>query len=131
MTPVDVSSLTQAAIGIATVAMPVVVAWASKEIISHFKIFSTAAAAQHVETGVQALADIALDALTAAAAQSKPMLVSDAVAGALNDVSAQLVKAAEAAGTTPKDLTARVTSATLAKLAAVGISPAPASTAGK
>jgi len=130
MTPTDISSLTQAAVGIATVAMPVVVALVSKVLISHFKLFSTAAAAQHVETGVQALADITLDALTAAAAQNKPMLVSDAVAGALNDVSAQLVKAAEVAGTTPKDLTARVTSATLARLAAVGMSP-PAPSSGK
>ena len=130
MTPTDISSLTQAAVGIATVAMPVIVALVSKVLISHFKMFSTAAAAQHVETGVQALADIALDALTAAAAQNKPMLVSDAVAGALNDVSSQLVKAAEAAGTTPKDLTARVTSATLARFAAVGMSP-PAPSSGK
>jgi len=123
MTPTDISSLTQAAVGIATVAMPVIVALVSKVLISHFKLFSTAASAQHVTNGVQALADIALDALTAAAAQKKPLLVSDAVAAALENVSSQLVKAAEAAGTTPKDLTARVTSATLTKLAAVGMSP--------
>ena|SRR5271157_298581 len=121
MVVADISTITQGLLGVTSVVMPILVALAAKEICSYLKISSTSAAAQHVQLGVEALSDLAIDAITSAAKQNQTMTVNDAIAGALNQVSHQLTVAANAAGTTPENIVARVTSLVLAKLQTISI----------
>ena len=121
MTSVDISTFTQVAAGVAEVVLPLLAAYLVKIIDAHLKISSTAAAAGHVQNGVDALADLAVDAMRSAAAQNQHIEVSDAVAKALNATSNQLIRATQIAGTTPLDLASRVTTVTVSKLHDLGV----------
>lgn len=123
MVTADLTTFTQIAAGVAEIVVPLLAAWVSKEIISNLHISSTAAAAGHVQQGVEALSELAVDAMRTAASSNTTISINDAVDTALNAVSKQLVIASKVAGTTPQDLAARVTSAVISKLTLLNMLP--------
>lgn len=115
---VDVTALSQVLIGVASIIIPVIGSLIYKEVAKYCHIGNDAATAQRVQHGVDAISDIALAYLHAAAAGGVTVSVNSVVADALKAASAGLLDAAVAQGTTPEMLASRVTGALITKAAA-------------
>jgi hypothetical protein len=115
MTAVDISPLIQALVGAAATVIVVGTPTMIPFILSYFKIKTDSAAAQRVTTGVDALSDLAISYLHEANVSGITVSVPSAVAKAVTQASSGLQAAAKRAGTTPENLSSRVTASLLAK----------------
>ena len=117
---VDITFYEQAALTILGAVMTVAVPWVSASIISHLKIASNSATATRVETGVNALAQLAAGDLAKTVAGHPTIDVKNAaVARAMTTTTATLKTAQDAMGISDEVLAQRVAGAL------AGMLPAP------
>jgi hypothetical protein len=116
--PTDISPIVQALVGAAATIVPVLAGIVVVDLKRYFKIGNDAATATRIQSGVDALSDIALSMLQEAASKDVKVSVPDVVAEALKSASDGLVAATVRQGTSPEMLAARVTGSLIQKATA-------------